>query len=316
MDVDKIPPGSNFRKVLAEQLAVCDVMLVIIGPGWIDARDKVGKRRLDDPDDPLRLEVETALDRGVPVIPVLVDGAEMPLQTDLPKSLNSLTEYQAVRLTHERFGSEVGDLVELLRKLVPPERKWWRGGKSTSDATARPMPHPASPADAQGPNESSELAGKVEATPNSHIRLTLLGLSILGLAIGVALGIGSLRGLDLIVAPPPSPSFALSVWQYAALLSVTLGWLILSAWTAKGAARWRLSRIACAASCAAAWSLLWFLTALTAAQGSNFVPGSSAAIITTLALGLAAVSGYALSVWLLLWKPMLATRRKSARAAR
>src|SRR5262245_30179670 len=78
MDVNDIAPGLDFVKVLSEQVAACDVMLVVIGPNWLDAREDTGKRRLDDPRDFVRIEVEAALRRDVRVIPVLVDGASMP----------------------------------------------------------------------------------------------------------------------------------------------------------------------------------------------------------------------------------------------
>jgi hypothetical protein len=74
MDVDAIPLGANFAKVLGEEVAKCDVLLAIIGPGWIDARDEDGRRRLENPHDFVRIEIATALKRVIPVIPVLLQG--------------------------------------------------------------------------------------------------------------------------------------------------------------------------------------------------------------------------------------------------
>src|SRR5262245_25534969 len=78
MDVDAIPLGTNFAKVLHEEVAKCGVLLAVIGPNWSDARDKDGKRRLDDPNDFVRIEIAAALQRNIPVIPILLDGARIP----------------------------------------------------------------------------------------------------------------------------------------------------------------------------------------------------------------------------------------------
>ena len=78
MDVDAIPLGANFVQVLRAEVAKCDVLLAIIGPAWLDARDDDGNRRLDNPIDFVRVEIATALQRDIPVIPILLDGTRMP----------------------------------------------------------------------------------------------------------------------------------------------------------------------------------------------------------------------------------------------
>lgn len=89
-DVDDILAGRNFTQQLEHELARCDLMLVIIGRDWLDIRDN-GERRLDNPNDIVRLEIETALDRRIPVIPVLVRGADIPAKAELPLVLKPLT---------------------------------------------------------------------------------------------------------------------------------------------------------------------------------------------------------------------------------
>lgn len=128
MDVDNVAPGLDFVKVIEEQVAACDVMLVVIGPNWIDARDEGGARRLDNPRDFVRLEVETALKRDVRVIPVLVDAAAIPQEDALPESLRPLAKRQSVRLTHDQFGSEADSLVRSLQDVVRPlgKKSWGR----------------------------------------------------------------------------------------------------------------------------------------------------------------------------------------------
>lgn len=90
-DVDNIPMGYDFRGVLREATSDCDVMLVIIGPNWLTVTDDEGNRRLDDPEDFVRLEIETGLQRdGTLVVPLLVEGASMPAASALPDSLKEL----------------------------------------------------------------------------------------------------------------------------------------------------------------------------------------------------------------------------------
>ena len=78
MDVDHIPAGVDFVAHLNSQVAACDVVLVVIGPNWLNAKDESGERRLDNPDDFVAIEIAAALARDIRVIPVLVDGARMP----------------------------------------------------------------------------------------------------------------------------------------------------------------------------------------------------------------------------------------------
>jgi len=90
MDVDSIPFGIDFRVHIREQLGLCCAVIVIIGNNWFIADEK-GQPRLNDPRDHLRIEVETALTRNIPVIPVLVQGATIPHEEKLPSSLSSLS---------------------------------------------------------------------------------------------------------------------------------------------------------------------------------------------------------------------------------
>lgn len=73
--------------MIAQAVEACDALLAIIGQGWLDAADSDGNRRLDNPTDYVRVEIEAALNRGIPVVPVLVDDATTPTEGDLPPSL-------------------------------------------------------------------------------------------------------------------------------------------------------------------------------------------------------------------------------------
>ena len=118
MDVDSIKPGLDFVRVLNDQVAQCDVLISIIGKNWLDARDAHGVRRLDNPDDFVRIEIETALQQDKRVIPILVGQAQMPRPEELPDALRPLARRNAVRLTHERFRSDVHGLIKALQEAL------------------------------------------------------------------------------------------------------------------------------------------------------------------------------------------------------
>jgi glycerophosphoryl diester phosphodiesterase len=112
-DVDDIEPGDDFVERIQSAVGSCQVLLALIGPQWLTVTDANGVRRLDDPEDFVRLEVETALNRDdVRVIPILVDDAKMPRPQELPKGLAALTRRQAVEINPVDF-----DTRRLLRVL-------------------------------------------------------------------------------------------------------------------------------------------------------------------------------------------------------
>src|SRR6476659_990150 len=119
MDVDNIPFGIDFEEHLNGQVAACDVMLVVIGPNWLNAKDDTGQRRLQQPDDFVAIEIAAALARNIRVIPVLVDGARMPKASELPDSLKPLARRQAAEVRHSHFGRDAETLVASMREAVP-----------------------------------------------------------------------------------------------------------------------------------------------------------------------------------------------------
>jgi hypothetical protein len=118
MDID-IAPGLHFGRALTEAVSSCDVMLVLIGPLWLDAMEEDGTRRLENPRDWVVQEIEAALARDVTVIPVLVDGARMPLPEQLPEQLESLAFRQAISLRHESFNTDISSLMTAIEQAVP-----------------------------------------------------------------------------------------------------------------------------------------------------------------------------------------------------
>ena len=124
-DVDSIGAGQDFVDTIRAQIQAAEVVLVLIGPRWLEATDAQGKRRLDDESDMVRFEVLTAMSRRVLVIPVLVRGAAMPAQKDLPRALAPLHRRNAVDVRDAHFDQDVAQLVARigggrLRRLARP----------------------------------------------------------------------------------------------------------------------------------------------------------------------------------------------------
>ncbi len=117
MDIDTIEPGVDFIDVVNQAVGSCDVLLALIGRQWTTAVDAKGRRRLEDEDDFVRLEIKAALDRKVRVIPVLLQGASMPGSDELPQALSGLARRNALEISHARWHYDVGRLVEVLDRL-------------------------------------------------------------------------------------------------------------------------------------------------------------------------------------------------------
>jgi formylglycine-generating enzyme required for sulfatase activity len=126
-DVDSIPIGKDFRGILREAVAKCDVELVIIGKQWLDIRDEAGSRRLENPGDFVRIEVESALQRdSCLVVPVLVDNASMPQADELPINLRELAFKHATSVRDDPdFHGDVSKIIRGLQDQygIKPEKK-------------------------------------------------------------------------------------------------------------------------------------------------------------------------------------------------
>ena len=114
-DLDTIAPGDDFVQAISRGVASCAVFLAVIGRNWLAAADRDGRRRLDTPADHVRTELTEALQRGVRVIPVLVQGAAMPQASDLPDSLKPLADRNAIALDDDDWPSDVQRLVQTIR---------------------------------------------------------------------------------------------------------------------------------------------------------------------------------------------------------
>jgi hypothetical protein len=177
-DIEDIEPGLDFTRALDKALRSSGVMLVMIGPDWLDLKDRQGQRRLDLPNDWVRLEVVRALERDIRVIPVLMEGTPMPAQERLPAAMQALALRQAFELSDGRWRSDVQRLVEALAKVPGLSRR------------PAPTPVPAPPPPAK-----------------SGMKTLLMGagLGVVGLLVLAGLFGGDNGGVEP-APPPPSPA--------------------------------------------------------------------------------------------------------------
>jgi CHAT domain-containing protein/TIR domain-containing protein len=142
MDIDTIGVGVDFRSAIEQALDASDVVIAIIGRQWLASVDHEGRRRLENPNDLVRMELEAALERDIRVIPVLVGGAWMPSPEDLPDPLKPLARRQALELDDARWGQDVERLLGILESFgrVPVP-----GAAETPAAEATPEPRDPEP---------------------------------------------------------------------------------------------------------------------------------------------------------------------------
>jgi hypothetical protein len=118
-DVNSLKLGDDFLESVNAALSSCGVLLALIGESWLSIAGPDGERRLDDPDDLVRREIETALARRVVLIPVLVDAASMPRPTALPESIAALSQHQAHELRNNSAPRDADHLLTVLEDVVP-----------------------------------------------------------------------------------------------------------------------------------------------------------------------------------------------------
>jgi hypothetical protein len=117
-DIETLEPGSDYADAIERSLASCTIALAVIGPRWLDVKNHKGERRLDDPFDLTRLEVAIALKRDIPVIPVLVGGASMPLAEQLPDDIQKLAKRNAYEISDRRWDYDEGQLTKYLESRL------------------------------------------------------------------------------------------------------------------------------------------------------------------------------------------------------
>jgi formylglycine-generating enzyme required for sulfatase activity len=212
MDVDSIALGRDFRQGLHESLGLCDAVLVLIGPEWLDIKDAAGRRRLDDPADFVRQEIATALKRNIPVTPVLLRGALMPDEERLPDDLKELHFRNGFELSHTRWRSDVRELAERLGlgELVATSSSAAPAAKSG----ARPIERDRSLQFRRGqPPREAEAAGVEPGAPRWLTRRRALGASAVALA--AAASAVSLPYLGRLASRPAKPTLRAIALEFA-----------------------------------------------------------------------------------------------------
>lgn len=121
-DIDSIGAGADFGQVINSAVAKCEALVAVIGPEWLNARSPSGGRRIDDPQDFVRLEIAAGLERDILVVPVLVDGAEMPRPDELPPSLAKLARYNAVEMSDHTWPYGLSRLIQVINDRIERSR--------------------------------------------------------------------------------------------------------------------------------------------------------------------------------------------------
>lgn len=112
-----IVPGSDLPEVIKNAIGFCKMFILLIGKNWLLAEDESKRRKLDDPKDYVRLEILTACDSGIQIIPVLIDGAKIPRHDELPDTLSFLAEKKALKISNEDFNSDIDRLIMTLTPI-------------------------------------------------------------------------------------------------------------------------------------------------------------------------------------------------------
>lgn len=142
LDVSDIEPGEDYVEKIQAIVRSCDVLLAVIGKDWLTAKDSVGRRRLDDPRDWVRVEISTALSRGIRVIPILIDEAAMPDHVALPEDLAELSRRNAKLISFSHFHSDLDSLLRVLDKLLRPAIYHTARRTDTEPASDEPVTKP------------------------------------------------------------------------------------------------------------------------------------------------------------------------------
>jgi hypothetical protein len=171
MDVEGIEPGVDFVDALERAVGSCEVLIVLIGKDWLVA-DVAGTRRLDDPGDFVRIETAAALTRNIRVVPVLVDGAEMPRADQLPANLALLARRQALELSHKQWDATSSELIQTLEKIL-------NAGKQRSAEIPLPESESSSVSPTEARSEAASRSAAVASLGHRRVRAIAVGLAVL-----------------------------------------------------------------------------------------------------------------------------------------
>jgi TIR domain/PASTA domain len=191
MDVDTIQPGADFAEAVSEAVGTCDAFVAVIGRQWLNIVDTRGRRRLENPEDFVRVEIEAALDRNIRLIPALVQDSEMPPSDELPKTLAPLSRRNALRLSDDRWRYDVGRLVTALERIAEEkgerasrEQRELAAARDSAEREAKRSPKPPSPRQPRrAPAESGATARWTARLPK---RVVLVAAAVAVVGAGAA----------------------------------------------------------------------------------------------------------------------------------
>lgn len=197
-DVDNIPYGADFVEYLDQAVAQCDVLMVLIGHTWLTVTDAQGKRRLDDPHDFVRIEIASALKRDILVVPVLLNGALMPMPENLPEDLRPLTRRNAVQVRQDPDFHR--DMQRLITNL---EDSFASRGVAVTDNDQIARQSKGKPS-----NSASQLDGVAKLTSLSllrSVRYVAAGVVLIMLLGIILIGLQMCLESEPDSSPPPKP---------------------------------------------------------------------------------------------------------------
>ena len=160
-DTDSIPAGRDFVAPIEDAIARSDVILAVIDKGWLTETNAAGVRRIDNPTDFVRMELETALQRGIPVIPVLVGGADAPRVSELPPTLSRMASYYAIPIRNDYFQRDLDDLIQRLHRSADAFQRV-ENRRVEEPPTSYPSPSPPPGAGSDEVDFNKPLAGGVD----------------------------------------------------------------------------------------------------------------------------------------------------------
>jgi hypothetical protein len=215
IDIDAIGPGEDFRQVIQRTCASCEILLAVIGRSWATVQDKNGKPRLTNETDFVRLEIASALQKNLRVIPVLVGGADMPDASLLPTDLQPLAFRNAWEISDKRFHQDVEGLIDAIKKMLVSSAK-----EEVSRTPSRPnIPEqPAVP-----PAESLERGQETPLRQRSKMRQWGLVVTLFYVAVLLVLVVPATLYLGFFPFKTSAEFFEAVIRNY----SFWLVWLIL-----------------------------------------------------------------------------------------
>lgn len=194
MDIDAIEPGLDFVESIQGALLQCDVLLVLMGPRWLGPQGSAGRRRLDDPADFVRLEVQSALSRAdLRVVPVLIQDAEMPTSDELPAELHPLLRRNALEVSDTRWQYDIAQLIALLKRI---ERA--KNATASSGAAGQPTGEDMAAVSATVRLRSRSPFGVIGGLAAIAVALVLL--------VALLIGRPATDGAGGVASPPLQPS--------------------------------------------------------------------------------------------------------------